>query len=252
MANDTASTLALLIDGDNASPKIIAGLLAEIANYGTASVKRVYGDWTKPNLNGWKECLLEHSLQPIQQFAYTSGKNATDGAMIIDAMDLLYTARFSGFCIVSSDSDFARLAARIREQGVTVYGFGERKTPRPFITACDKFVYFDVLKGLGEEALATPAAQEEAKAKATKNAKDKILLSMLQTAVTAVSDESGWANLGAVGSHVAKQSPEFDSRNFGFARLSDLVEATANFELDRSGKVQKGILIRPKTKSDAR
>ncbi|NTF65801.1 NYN domain-containing protein [Agrobacterium rhizogenes] len=248
MANDTASTLALLIDGDNASPKIIAGLLAEIANYGTASVKRVYGDWTKPNLNGWKECLLEHSLQPVQQFAYTSGKNATDGAMIIDAMDLLYTARFSGFCIVSSDSDFARLAARIREQGVTVYGFGERKTPRPFITACDKFVYFDVLKGLGEEAAATPAAQEEAKAKATKNAKDKILLSMLRNAVTAVSDESGWANLGAVGSHVAKQSPEFDSRNFGFARLSDLVEATGKFELDRSGKVQKGILIRPKTK----
>ncbi|NTH66601.1 NYN domain-containing protein [Agrobacterium rhizogenes] len=248
MANDTASTLALLIDGDNASPKIIAGLLAEIANYGTASVKRVYGDWTKPNLNGWKECLLEHSLQPVQQFAYTSGKNATDGAMIIDAMDLLYTARFSGFCIVSSDSDFARLAARIREQGVTVYGFGERKTPRPFITACDKFVYFDVLKGLGEETAATPAAQEEAKAKATKNAKDKILLSMLRNAVTAVSDEGGWANLGAVGSHVAKQSPEFDSRNFGFARLSDLVEATGKFELDRSGKVQKGILIRPKTK----
>lgn len=135
-----ADTLALLIDGDNASPKVISGLLAEIATYGTASVKRIYGDWTKPNLNGWKECLLEHSIQPVQQFAYTSGKNATDGAMIIDAMDLLYTGRFSGFCIVSSDSDFARLAARIREQGVTVYGFGERKTPRPFITACDKFV----------------------------------------------------------------------------------------------------------------
>lgn len=137
----STDTLALLIDGDNASPKVDSGLLAEIANYGTASVKRIYGDWTKPNLNGWKECLLEHSIQPVQQFAYTTGKNATDGAMIIDAMDLLYTGRFSGFCIVSSDSDFARLAARIREQGVTVYGFGERKTPRRFITACDKFVY---------------------------------------------------------------------------------------------------------------
>ncbi|WP_081162461.1 NYN domain-containing protein [Ensifer aridi] len=244
MANDIPSTLALLIDGDNASPKIIAGLLAEIANYGTASVKRVYGDWTKPDLNGWKECLLEHSLQPVQQFSYTSGKNATDGAMIIDAMDLLYTGRFSGFCVVSSDSDFARLAARIREQGVTVYGFGERKTPRPFITACDKFVYFDVLKAPGEEVLATPAAQQEAKAKATKNARDKTLLSMLRNAVVAVSDETGWANLGAVGSHVAKQSPDFDCRNYGFARLSDLVEATAKFELDRSGKAQKGILVR--------
>jgi hypothetical protein len=162
VATDNSGTLALLIDGDNASPKIVVGLLAEIANYGLASVKRIYGDWTGPNLKGWKECLLEHSIQPVQQFAYTTGKNATDGAMIIDAMDLLYTGRFSGFCIVSSDSDFARLAARIREQGVTVYGFGERKTPRPFITACDKFVYFDVLNAAGEqkegEAAATPRA----------------------------------------------------------------------------------------------
>ncbi|WP_246662460.1 NYN domain-containing protein [Rhizobium sp. P44RR-XXIV] len=246
-AGDRAGTLALIIDGDNATPKIVTGLLAEIANYGTASVKRVYGDWTKPNLNGWKECLLEHSIQPVQQFAYTTGKNATDGAMIIDAMDLLYTGRFDGFCIVSSDSDFARLAARIREQGVTVYGFGERKTPRPFITACDKFVYFDVLNAPGEEAAATPAAQEAAKATAKKNATDKVLLALLRTAVAAVSDETGWANLGAVGSHVAKQSPEFDSRNYGFARLSELVEATGKFEIDRSGKAQKGVLIHMKS-----
>src|SRR5882757_3448749 len=145
MTMDNSGTLALLIDGDNASPKIVVGLMAEIANYGVASVKRIYGDWTGPNLKGWKECLLEHSIQPVQQFAYTTGKNATDGAMIIDAMDLLYTGRFSGFCIVSSDSDFARLAARIREQGVIVYAFGERKAPRSLITACNKFVYFDVL-----------------------------------------------------------------------------------------------------------
>ncbi|NTA40590.1 NYN domain-containing protein [Agrobacterium salinitolerans] len=241
MANDKAATLALLIDGDNASPKIVTGLLAEIANYGVASVKRIYGDWTGPNLKGWKECLLEHSIQPVQQFAYTTGKNATDGAMIIDAMDLLYTGRFSGFCIVSSDSDFARLAARLREQGVTVYGFGERKTPRPFITACDKFVYFDVLAPTAEDA---SAMQEDAKARATKSASDKALLAILRKAVTAVSDESGWANLGALGSHVAKQSPEFDSRNYGFPRLSELVEATGKFELDRSGKIQKGILVR--------
>ena len=168
MATDNSGTLALLIDGDNASPKIVVGLMAEIANYGVASVKRIYGDWTGPNLKGWKECLLEHSIQPVQQFAYTTGKNATDGAMIIDAMDLLYTGRFSGFCIVSSDSDFARLAARIREQGVTVYGFGERKTPRPFITACDKFVYFDVLNAAGgqkeAEAAAAPKARGQTRA----------------------------------------------------------------------------------------
>src|SRR5690349_650254 len=172
---DTGATLALLIDGDNASPKIVAGLLAEVAKYGVASVRRIYGDWTKPNLGGWKSCLLEHSIQPIQQFAYTTGKNATDGAMIIDAMDLLNTGRFDGFCIVSSDSDFARLAARIREQGVTVYGFGERKTPRPFVTACDKFVYLDVLQQNGESD-AAPAAKAAGKANAKKTAKDPQLL----------------------------------------------------------------------------
>jgi len=243
---DKGATLALLIDGDNASPKIVAGLLAEVAKYGAAGVRRIYGDWTKPNLGGWKDCLLEHSIQPIQQFAYTTGKNATDGAMIIDAMDLLYTARFDGFCIVSSDSDFARLAARIREQGVTVYGFGERKTPRPFVTACDKFVYFDVLNAPGGEASATPAAQEEAKAKAKKNAKDATLLAMLRNAIADVSDESGWASLGRVGSHIAKQSPEFDARNYGFARLSDLVEASGVVDSERIGDPQKIVMVRLK------
>ena len=144
MAHDTTK-LAVLIDADNARPAIVEGLLAEIAKYGTAHVKRIYGDWTKPDLNGWKEVLLRHSIQPIQQFRYTVGKNATDSAMIIDAMDLLYTERFDGFCIVSSDSDFTRLASRIRESGHTVYGFGEKKTPEPFRTACDKFIYTEVL-----------------------------------------------------------------------------------------------------------
>lgn len=230
--------LALLIDGDNASPKIISGLLAEVANYGTASVKRVYCDWTKPNLNGWKDCLLEHSLQPVQQFAYTTGKGATDGAMIIDAMDLLYTQRFSGFCLVSSDSDFTRLASRIREQGLMVYGFGERKTPRAFITACDKFVYFDVLKEIGQKAN-TLAPQ-----KASAPEVDESLISMIIAALSASSDDSGWATLAEVGSRVAKQIPEFDSRNYGYPRLSELVEATGRFELDRSGKASKGVLIR--------
>ena len=239
MATDNSATLALLIDGDNASPKIVVGLMAEIANYGTASVKRIYGDWTGPNLKGWKECLLEHSIQPIQQFAYTTGKNATDGAMIIDAMDLLYTGRFSGFCIVSSDSDFARLAARIREQAVTVYGFGERKTPRPFITACDKFVYFDVLNAPAEEIeeAVVPDRQKPAETKPAaakpvprKTGLDKTARAMLTKAIIATADEDGRAKLSQVGGHLAKQAPDFDVRNYGFPRLSDLVKASGRFE----------------------
>ena len=239
---DNSSTLALLIDADNASPKIVGGLLAEVAKYGVASVRRVYGDWTRPNLAGWKSCLLEHSIQPIQQFAYTTGKNATDGAMIIDAMDLLNTGRFDGFCIVSSDSDFARLAARIREQGVTVYGFGERKTPRPFVTACDKFVYVDVLRQEGDPD--APRARPGAKADAKKTARDPQLLATLRAAVEAVSDEEGFADLGAVGSHIAKQLPEFDPRNYGFARLSELVEASGIAEIERTGDRRLTIRLR--------
>ncbi len=252
MATDNSGTLALLIDGDNASPKIVIGLMAEIANYGVASVKRVYGDWTGPNLKGWKDCLLEHSIQPIQQFAYTTGKNATDGAMIIDAMDLLYTGRFSGFCIVSSDSDFARLAARIREQGVTVYGFGERKTPRPFITACDKFVYFDVLNTQPDDADQAPAPQQaEVKPSAAKQPTKKAGLNkaaqdMLTKAIIATADEDGRANLAQVGGHLAKQSPDFDARNYGFPRLSDLVKASGIADVERSSENPKTILVRLK------
>ncbi|HLH92840.1 MAG TPA: NYN domain-containing protein [Xanthobacteraceae bacterium] len=239
---EAGATLALLIDGDNASPKIVAGLLAEVAKYGVASVRRIYGDWTKPNLNGWKDALLEHSILPIQQFAYTTGKNATDGAMIIDAMDLLNTGRFGGFCIVSSDSDFARLAARIREQGVRVYGFGERKTPRPFVTACDKFTYVDVLHADG----GAPAPPSHGKASAKKTAKDPQLLATLRAAIAAVSDDDGWAELGGVGSHIAKQLPEFDPRNYGFARLSELVAATGIADMERVGDKQKRPMVRLK------
>ncbi|WP_332692804.1 NYN domain-containing protein [Devosia sp.] len=257
MAGRTPGTLAILIDGDNASPKIISGLLAEVANYGVASVKRVYGDWTGPNLKGWKDCLLEHSLQPVQQFAYTTGKNATDGAMIIDAMDLLYTGRFSGFCIVSSDSDFAKLAARLREQGAMVYGFGERKTPRPFITACDKFIYFDVLSaGAAKTETAVVAAKKppgqaptaHALPKPTVNVPslDKAALGMLTTAVEASADEDGRANLGQVGSHLAKQSPDFDARNYGFARLSELAEASGILDVERVGGQVVMVKLKPR------
>ena len=247
MTMETAARLALLIDGDNATPKVIAALLAEVANYGSASVKRIYGDWTKPNLNGWKECLAEHAIQPIQQFANTTGKNATDGTLIIDAMDLLYTGRFSGFCIVSSDGDFTRLAARIREQGVTVYGFGERKTPRSFIKACEKFVYFDVLNAPAAESSAAPS---RGKSKGpTKTAGDTTLLSMLTNAISAVSDEDGRANLARVGAHLAKQAPDFDARNYGFTRLSELVEASGIADVERTGDTQKTVLVRLKSSS---
>jgi len=225
------STLALLIDGDNASPKIVSGLLAEVAKYGVASVRRIYGDWTKPNLGGWKSCLLEHSIQPIQQFAYTTGKNATDGAMIIDAMDLLNTGRFDGFCIVSSDSDFARLAARIREQGVTVYGFGERKTPDAFRNACDKFTFLEVLE-VEEPEVADTAAAPSTRVPAAKLRGDGKLTSALRKAVDTASDDDGWANLGAVGQLMRKQQPDFDSRNWGYAKLSDLVKAIGLFTIE--------------------
>ena len=240
---ESANNLAVLIDADNAQPSIVDGLLAEIANYGVASVKRIYGDWTTPGLKGWKDVLLEHSIQPIQQFAYTKGKNATDSAMIIDAMDLLYTGNFSGFCIVSSDSDFTKLASRIRESGLLVYGFGEKKTPAPFVSACDKFVYTEVLRAKVDES--------EAIAKKTTNElkQDTKLISLLRNAVDASSDDSGWANLVSVGSNIAKQSSEFDPRNYGYAKLGELVSATKLFEIEerRIGDTNsKSLFIRDK------
>lgn len=217
--------LAVLIDADNAQPTIVDGLLAEIAKYGTASVKRIYGDWTLPALKGWKDTLLEHSIQPMQQFGYTKGKNATDSAMIIDAMDLLYSGKFDGFCIVSSDSDFTRLASRIRESGLTVYGFGEKKTPGAFVSACDKFIYTEVLRAKADEGAAIrrkPSSELK---------QDARLINLLRNAIEASSDDDGWAQLGTVGSNIAKQSPEFDPRNYGYPKLKELVAATKLFDI---------------------
>lgn len=228
MANGNTEKLAVLIDADNAQPSIVDGLLEEIAKYGTANVKRIYGDWTSNRLGGWKDTLLQHSIQPIQQFAYTTGKNATDSAMIIDAMDLLYTEKFNGFCIVSSDSDFTKLASRIRESGLTVYGFGEKKTPEAFVSACDKFIYTEVLRRFGEA-----EASEGIAPKSTKELKqDTRLVNLLRNAAEAASDESGWAQLGTVGSNIAKQVPEFDPRNYGYKKLGDLVKAIQLFDID--------------------
>jgi uncharacterized LabA/DUF88 family protein len=231
---ENAARLAVLIDADNAQPAIVDALLAEIAKYGTAHVKRAYGDWTTGALRGWKDQLLAQSIQPIQQFAYTRGKNATDAAMVIDAMDLLYSGRFDGFCIVSSDSDFTRLAARIRESGLTVYGFGERKTPKPFVAACDKFIYIENLsyaEGAVEPA-GEPRAQT-ARASAAQLKADNALVSRLRNAIEAASDDDGWAQLASVGQIITNQSPDFDSRTYGYAKLSDLMAATTLFELER-------------------
>lgn len=247
MENESTNKLAVLIDADNAQPSIIEGLLAEIAKYGTANVKRIYGDWTSTKLRGWKEHLLQHSIQPIQQFGYTTGKNATDSAMIIDAMDLLYTGRFDGFCIISSDSDFTKLAARIRESGLTVYGFGEKKTPAPFVAACDKFIYTEVLRG-EEETDEKSSFHRMPTNELKQNTK---LVNLIRNAIEVSSDESGWAHLGQVGSYIAKQSPDFDPRNYGYRKLGELVEAIKLFEIEERSTGQgqsKAIYVKDKRK----
>jgi len=235
--------LAVLIDADNVSAAVIGPLLAEIANFGSATVRRIYGDWTTPNLQSWKQVLAEHSIVPIQQFRNTTGKNATDSAMIIDAMDLLHGARLDGFCLVSSDSDFTRLASRIREQGVPVYGFGESKTPRPFIAACDRFVFTDVLAG--------SATGDTGKRVPLKNLKgDAALVNLLRKVVEDSADETGWASLGDVGSRIVKQEPDFDARNYGFPRLRSLVEEIDLFQLEERPGPQghKHLWLRDKRK----
>lgn len=208
--------LAVLIDADNANPKGIEALLGEVARYGVAGVKRAYGDWTTPQLGGWKSVLLDHSIQPMQQFANTKGKNATDSAMIIDAMDLLHTRALDGFCIVSSDSDFTGLARRIRENGLLVVGFGEKKTPKAFVVACDRFVYTELLQPRAAKAAAkaAPAAEQS-----------REVLDLIRNAIDAASDDTGWAALSAVGSNIAKQSPDFDPRSWGHTKLSGLVKS---------------------------
>ncbi len=238
--NEGQMRLAVLIDADNSQHSIIEGLLDEIANYGIASVKRIYGDWTDTKLKGWKASLLEHGIHPMQQFAYTTGKNATDSAMIIDAMDLLYTKSFDGFCIVSSDSDFTRLASRIRESGLMVYGFGERKTPKAFMSACDKFIYTENLRI--EKAVEAPVPK--------KTPKDTKLIALLRRAVEDTADDAGWSYLGHIGQNLVNKSPDFDPRTYGYRKLGELIDNTEAFEfkaydpLDNSDSVY----IRPKRK----
>jgi uncharacterized LabA/DUF88 family protein len=220
--------LAVLIDADNVPYANVKPMMEEIAKYGTPTFKRIYGDWTRPNTSGWKGVLLQNAITPIQQYSYTVGKNATDSAMIIDAMDILYTGRVDGFCIVSSDSDFTRLATRLREAGMIVMGIGERKTPEPFITACDKFIYIEIL--------ATEDAAADTKSKKPKKEVpaqiDKRAIKLIMSSINDIADESGWAFLGEVGTLILKKQPNFDPRNFGFKKLLHFMKSIEGIEVD--------------------
>ena len=240
--------LAVLIDGDNIPSAFVKEMMEEIAKYGNPTIKRIYGDWTKPNLSKWKNILLENAITPIQQYGYTTGKNATDSAMIIDAMDILYSEKVNGFCIVSSDSDFTRLATRLREAGMQVIGIGEKKTPNPFIVACDKFIYIEILKTKTKE------KDSEDEKELDKETFDKISLKeikLIATTITDLSDDEGWAFLGDVGSLLQKKRPNFDPRNYGFQKLTPLIKSIGKFEIEQR-ESQKGrsklIYVRNKEK----
>ena len=224
--------LAVLIDGDNIPSAYVKEMMEEIAKYGNPTIKRIYGDWTKPSLSKWKNILLENAITPIQQYGYTTGKNATDSAMIIDAMDILYSEKVNGFCLVSSDSDFTRLATRLREAGMKVFGIGEKKTPEPFIVACDKFIYIEILKYQSEE-----SESELTKSKSTlKNNIDKItpkVIKLISSTISDLADDDGWAYLGDVGNLLQKKQPNFDSRNYGFQKLTPLIKSIKKFEIER-------------------
>lgn len=234
MAVHSELHLAVLIDADNASATHLEELMGEIATLGRAGVRRAYGDWTKPQSAGWKNVLLSHSIQPVQQFAYTAGKNATDSALIIDAMDLLYTARFDGFCLVSSDSDYTRLAQRIREQGVLVYGFGKNHTPKPFMQACDRFTYLEVFEERTHDAgvdfydVADMLFSKETHLKPL-----DVAISLVRHAIDAMADEQGFANIAPVKNHILKVEPDFDARLFNYEKFSDFLRAYPRyFELE--------------------
>lgn len=253
--NGSQRRLAVLVDADNASAAIIAGLLEEVARYGVATVKRIYGDWTSQQMNSWKKVLLEQALQPIQQFAYTTGKNATDSALIIDAMDLLHTGDLDGFCIVSSDSDFTRLASRLRESGKKVYGFGEEKTPEAFVAACDQFIYTDVLRRPATEL--SPAPAEPAKVASASPVLKKsppVPFRFICQAIDDVSGDEEWAHLSQLGSHLTQLRPGFDPRLYGHAKLSVLLAAQPDLEVRRIA-VGNGtatvVRVRPGTASPA-
>ncbi len=231
--------LAVLIDGDNIPSAYVKEMMEEIAKYGNPTIKRIYGDWTNPKLTKWKNVLLENAITPIQQYGYTTGKNATDSAMIIDAMDILYSEKVNGFCLATSDSDFTRLATRLREAGMNVIGIGEKKTPEPFIAACDRFIYIEILKSQTQE-----NGSEPDKGKAIQKADlDKItpkVVNMIASTITDLADDDGWAFLGDVGNLLQKKQPNFDSRNYGFPKLTPLIKSIKKFEIELRDNPNKG------------
>lgn len=241
--------LAVLIDADNIPYSNVKGMLEEIAKYGTPTFKRIYGDWTKPTISSWKSVLLENAITPVQQYSYTRGKNATDSAMIIDAMDILYSGKVDGFCIVSSDSDFTRLATRLREAGMKVIGIGERKTPSPFIIACDKFIYLEIINSptAAQESVVArkqggkqPVRSKQKKEDSDQQFQFKRAKRLIASSITDLADENGWAYLGDVGNLILKKQPDFDPRNFGFAKLTPLIRSF-DFEIDERESGQNNI-----------
>ncbi len=255
--NPSDIRLAVLIDADNVSHQNIRGMMEEIARYGNATIKRIYGDWTKPNLAGWKNLLLDYAITPVQQFGYTYGKNATDSAMIIDAMDILYSEKTDGFCLVSSDSDFTRLATRLREAGMTVYGIGEQKTPNSFIAACDRFIYLEILDEAQHEEAESSSGQKQSRPVQAQSRKKTIrkisndVIKLISSTIRDVEDDNGWAYLGEVGSLLVKKQPSFDSRNYGFDKLTPMIKSIGLYDIDvREGahSSSKHIYIRIKEK----
>lgn len=249
MSTPAEARLAVLIDADNASTTYLEALMNEIATLGRASVRRAYGDWTKPQLASWKSVLLSHSIQPMQQFAYTSGKNATDSSLIIDAMDLLYTERFDGFCLVSSDSDYTRLAQRIREQGLTVYGFGKQHTPKPFMQACDRFTYLEVFEEQKKTSNVDFYDSADMLFSGDNGFKPvDVAIALVKNAIATMADEHGWANIAPVKNYILKVEPDFDARLFHYDKFSDFLKAYPRyFELTErypNGDNHKVVFVR--------
>ncbi|MEZ5028148.1 MAG: NYN domain-containing protein [Ferruginibacter sp.] len=238
--------LAVLIDADNVPYSNVRGMMEEIAKYGTPTFRRIYGDWTKPTVSGWKNVLLENAITPIQQYSYTSGKNSSDSALIIDAMDILYSGKVDGFCIVSSDSDFTRLALRLREAGMKVIGMGQKKTPNPFIVACDKFIYLEIIAESDDEeetSLTTKTKKGKPVQKKLVDKLNKESIKLITATIDDLADENGWAFLGDVGNLILKKQPDFDPRNYGFQKLTPLIQSVAQFEIDKRETDKSGIRL---------
>lgn len=233
MSETTELRLAVLIDADNAPRTAMKEIMEEIAVYGNPTIKRIYGDWTTPNMNSWKPLLLENAITPIQQYAYTTGKNSTDSAMIIDAMDILYSQRVEGFVLVSSDSDFTRLATRLREAGMKVYGMGEKKTPQPFIASCDKFIYIEIIRDAAQQ-VENPQPKRSNQP-SNKNSIPKKTVNLIALSLADIADDEGFGALAALGNLLSKKQPDFDSRNYGFSKLSTMVQSMDRFEIRKEG-----------------